>query len=262
MEFSFLPLVRQKILDAQAAPLPRLTARDVWLPAVPGKALAVIGMRRAGKTSFLWQQLASRHASGTPREGWLYVRFEDERLAGMRTADLDLLVEEYFNLHPEWRNGRRSTLFLDEIQLVSGWELFVRRLLDTENIELFVSGSSAKLLSREVATSMRGLALETVVLHELRRRGAAVDYVLTPGGFEVDFCARWPEGRVWLGQVCADLSDATTLAREVRALQDARSLWPGARAMLVALSAPAVLSLPADIELHRASTWLLEAEPT
>jgi hypothetical protein len=48
----------------------------------------------------------------------------------------------------------------------------------------------------------------------------------------------------------------------VRALQDARSLWPGARAMLVALSAPAVVSLPAGIEVHRASTWLLEAEPT
>lgn len=107
-----------------------------------------------------------------------------------------------------------------------------------------------------------GHALETAVLHELLRRGAAVDYVVTPGGFEVDFCARWPEGRTWLVQVCADLSNAATLAREVRALQDARSLWPGARAMLVALSAPAVLSLPADIEWHRASTWLLEAEPT
>jgi uncharacterized protein len=107
-----------------------------------------------------------------------------------------------------------------------------------------------------------GHALETAVLHELLRRGAAVDYVLTSGGFEVDFCARWPEGRAWLVQVCADLSDAATLAREVRALQDARSLWPGARAMLVALSAPAVVSLPAGIEVHRASAWLLEAEPT
>jgi hypothetical protein len=107
-----------------------------------------------------------------------------------------------------------------------------------------------------------GHALETAVLHELQRRGAAVDYVVTPSGFEVDFCARWTDGRAWLVQVCADLSDAATLAREVRALQDARSLWPGARAMLVALFAPPVVSLPADIELHRASTWLLEAEPT
>lgn len=92
MEDSLRPLLRQKILDAQAVPLPRLTPRDVWMPAVPGKALAVIGMRRAGKTSFLWQQLARCHASGTPREGLLYFSFEGERLAGIRTADLDLLV--------------------------------------------------------------------------------------------------------------------------------------------------------------------------
>ena len=176
MEDSFRPLLRQKILDAQAARLPGLTRRDVWCPAVAGKALAVIGMRRAGKTSFLWQLLADRHAQGTAREGLLYFSFEDERLAGMRTADLDLLVEEYFSLHPQWRDGQRCTFFLDEIQLVSGWELFVRRLLDTENIELFVSGSSAKLLSREVATSMRGRALEAVVTpfsfrEALRHRG-------------------------------------------------------------------------------------------
>jgi len=107
-----------------------------------------------------------------------------------------------------------------------------------------------------------GHALETAVLHELHRRGATVDYVLTPGGFEVDFCARWPEGQAWLVQVCADLSDASTLAPEVRALEDASTSWPDARMMLVALYTPAVASLPPGIELLRATTWLLEAEPT
>lgn len=163
MESQFRPLMRQKILDAQAVPLPRFTPRDVWLPQVPGKALAVIGMRRAGKTSFMWQQLAQRHAQGTARDGLLYFSFEDERLAGLQATDLDLLVDVYYQLHPSWRDAQRSTFFLDEIQLVNGWERFVRRLLDTENIELFISGSSAKLLSREVATSMRGRALEAVV---------------------------------------------------------------------------------------------------
>jgi hypothetical protein len=71
--------IRQKIIDAQSATLPSLTLRDVWLPAVKGKALAIIGMRRAGKTSFLWQQLAQRHTQGTPREALLYFSFEDER---------------------------------------------------------------------------------------------------------------------------------------------------------------------------------------
>ncbi|HEY8908500.1 MAG TPA: hypothetical protein VIM63_20980, partial [Rhodoferax sp.] len=66
MESQFNAVIRQKIIDAQAALLPELTARDVWLPSVKGKATAVIGMRRAGKTSLLWQLLATRHASGTP----------------------------------------------------------------------------------------------------------------------------------------------------------------------------------------------------
>ena len=53
MDSQFRLILRQKIIDAQAAPLPVLTRRDVWLPAVKGKATAVIGMRRAGKTFFL-----------------------------------------------------------------------------------------------------------------------------------------------------------------------------------------------------------------
>jgi len=67
MESQFRTVIRQKIIDAQAAPLPVLTRRDVWLPAVKDKATAVIGMRRAGKTSLLWQILADRHSKGTPR---------------------------------------------------------------------------------------------------------------------------------------------------------------------------------------------------
>jgi predicted AAA+ superfamily ATPase len=73
------------------------------------------------------------------------------------------LVEEFFRLNPAWRDTRRACFFLDEIQLISGWEMFARRLLDSENIELYLSGSSARLLSREVATSMRGRAMEAIV---------------------------------------------------------------------------------------------------
>lgn len=143
--------------------MPEFTRRDVRVPAVPHKAIAVIGMRRTGKTTFLWQVLADRLAGGTAREGLLYFNFEDERLAGMKPTDLSILVEEYYRLHPEWRDRRRAVFFLDEIQVVDGWEPFTRRLLDTEHVDLFVSGSSARLLSREVATSMRGRAMEALV---------------------------------------------------------------------------------------------------
>ena len=178
MEGQLGDVIRQKILDAQVAPLPASTRRDTHVPQVPGKAVAVIGMRRSGKTTLLWQLLQERVAAGMERSGLLYFSFEDERLAGMDAAGLGTVLEEYYRLHPEWRGrgDRRATFFLDEIQAVPGWERFARRVLDTERVELFLSGSSAKLLSREVATSMRGRALEARVQpfsfrEALRHRG-------------------------------------------------------------------------------------------
>lgn len=156
-------LIGQKIVDSLASAPPALTHRDVRVPGVPGKAVAVIGMRRCGKTTFLWQVVRERLEQGVPREGLLYFNFEDERLDGMKAGDLHMVAEEYYRLYPEWRDQRRALLLLDEIQNVPGWERFVRRLLDTEQVEVFVAGSSARLLSREVATSMRGRAMEAVV---------------------------------------------------------------------------------------------------
>ena len=177
MERELKQVIRLKITDAlRHASVPALTRRDVHLPSIKGKAMAVIGMRRSGKTTFLWQCLGKRLEDGTPRDALLYFYLEDERLAEI-TAQSLVVVEEYFSLHPERRDSKSVTFFLDEIQEVPGWEAFVRRLLDTEKVELFLSGSSARLLSREVATSMRGRAMEVLVhpfsLREaLRHRGA------------------------------------------------------------------------------------------
>lgn len=174
-------IIHQRIVDSLATPIPAFTRRDLRIPAVPGKAIAVIGMRRTGKTTFLWQTLADRLDQGTPREGLLHFSFEDERLAGMTAADLSLVVEEYYRLHPEWRDQYQTVFFLDEIQVVPGWEMFARRLLDTEKVELFLSGSSARLLSREVATSMRGRAME-VLVHPFSFREALRHHGQEPKG--------------------------------------------------------------------------------
>jgi len=177
MEGEFRAVIRNKVVDGLGAAVPGFTRRDVHVPAVEGKVMAVIGMRRSGKTTFLWQCLAQRLQEGTPREALLYFNFEDERLEGMSASGLRWVVEEYFAVHPQWRDRRRVTFFLDEIQAVPRWESFVRRLLDSEKMDLFVSGSSARLLSREVATSMRGRAMEVLVhpfsfREVLRHRGA------------------------------------------------------------------------------------------
>ena len=98
LQDNYRSAIRQKIVDSIAAPVPALTARDVWLPAVANKAVAVIGMRRAGKTSLLWRIIGERLKLGTPREALVYFSFEDERLAGMSALDLQLVIEEYYKL--------------------------------------------------------------------------------------------------------------------------------------------------------------------
>ncbi len=398
----------------------------------------MIGMRRSGKTTFLWQILSERLAAGMPREGILFFSFDDERLAGLTAADLSVLLEEYYRLHPEWRSGRRALFLLDEIQLVEGWERFARRILDTEALDLFVSGSSARMLSREVASSMRGRAMEAVVfpfsfkeflrhrgkeiedpgratkaerstlrkeleiylevggfpeaqgasardridllrgyvdatllrdvierhqvshpvalrhltrhllahaaglvsvyrlyndlrsqgvriakdsLHaylayledaflvhgiwvatdserrrmtnprkvypvdpglipvfdrsgrmqpskalettvgiEFLRQGAALSYVRTREGFEVDFLARWPEGGEELVQVCAEAGEAGTSEREVRALLAAAEEHPDAICSLVTPAPETFRQVPPKIRVHDASLWLLRRE--
>jgi hypothetical protein len=170
----------QKVADGLAFAPPAITRRDVRLSAIPHKARAVIGMRRSGKTSFLHQVLADRLAAGVPRAVLVPFNFEDERLAGLQASQLHWILEEYYVRVPELRGRRPVTFFFDEIQSVPGWETFVRRILDEELAEVFVSGSSARMLSREVATSLRGRATETVIFpfsfrESLRHRGAEPD---------------------------------------------------------------------------------------
>jgi len=154
----------EMLADSLAAPLPEATPRRVYgTVSLPGKATAVVGMRRAGKTTFLHQLRRQRQERGVARERLPYINFEDERLGGLTAAHLHLLVEEYYRRYPAFRGREVVTWCLDEVQVVAGWERFVRRLLDSEKVEVFLSGSSAALLSREVATSMRGRGWEVVI---------------------------------------------------------------------------------------------------
>lgn len=156
-------LLRLKLAESLVAPLGTLTRRDIRLPAIPGKALAIIGVRRGGKTSFMRRRMAEFIDAGRPRESQLLISLEDERLVGMTAADLGWLLEEHARQSPGLRESGILSVYLDEVQVVPGWETLVRRLMDTGGIEIFVSGSSAKLLSREVATSLRGRAMEVLV---------------------------------------------------------------------------------------------------
>lgn len=148
--------------DFHERPLPELTPRDARSPALPGKANVVIGMRRAGKTFFCYQQMRALLASGVAKERLLYLNFEDERLSPFSAADFQEILDTYYRRLPTLKQ-QTCHFFLDEAQRVEGWDRFVRRLLDTENLRVWVTGSSSKLLSSEIATSLRGRLLSTEV---------------------------------------------------------------------------------------------------
>lgn len=177
---SLHPVLLEK-LEAGIQPfaLTGLTRRDVRLPALANKVHAVVGMRRVGKTTFLRQLQGERQRAADPGRA-VYVSFDDDRLAELPLAQLDSLLEEYYRRFPQWRGSEAVSWFFDEVQVVAGWERFVRRLLDTERVEIVVSGSSARLLSREVHTSLRGRGWETVIRpfgfrEFLRHRGKEPD---------------------------------------------------------------------------------------
>lgn len=156
-------MLRLKLFESLAAPLPPRTARVVRLPAIHNKALAVIGVRRGGKTSFLYHHIGERLAAGDTPGTHLLLSLEDERLVGMTAEDLGWLIEEHRRVVPAVRTEARRTVYLDEVQVVAGWEAVVRRLLDAHDTQVFVSGSSARLLSSEVHTSLRGRSMEVLV---------------------------------------------------------------------------------------------------
>src|SRR3989344_3808290 len=117
------------------------------------RAVSIIGPRRAGKTYemfYLIEQIRQKYGM----DKVIYINFERADLESLSNKDLIVMLEAYYELCPKNKNTK-IWLFLDEIQNVSGWELFIRSCLD-EGISVYLSGSSSKLLSKEIATSMRG----------------------------------------------------------------------------------------------------------
>ena len=91
-----------------------MTPRDAGLETLPGKALAVIGMRRVGKTYLCYQRMAELIASGVERERILYLNFEDDRLFGFKLADFQTLLDVFYADDPE-KKSRHCYFFFDEI---------------------------------------------------------------------------------------------------------------------------------------------------
>lgn len=148
------------IRDFQEKELPKVIERKIEYPlkAPLKRAVVLTGPRRAGKTYSMFQAMKKLLDEGISKKRILYVNFEDSRLAGAAMQDLNSLIEAFFEIYPE-NKAEKIWIFLDEIQIIEAWEIFIRRLLDQENCYVFVTGSSSKMMSREIATALRGRSL-------------------------------------------------------------------------------------------------------
>ncbi|MBP5671470.1 MAG: ATP-binding protein [Victivallales bacterium] len=158
-----LEKLKRILLEFQDRPLPSITRRDAVIPVLEGKATVVTGMRRVGKTSLCRQKMRELMDAGLDKTQLLYLNFEDDRLDGFRLEDCQSILDAYYSLWPDNRN-RECYFFFDEIQNVEQWERFVRRLLDTTDVHVILTGSSSKLLTTEIATAMRGRSVSVELL--------------------------------------------------------------------------------------------------
>lgn len=152
-----IPAFKYVIKEFHEFELPEIIARELHIPET-NKVISLVGSRRSGKTFYFYQLINGLLNQGTPRDCILYINFEDDRLLPLKVDELNDLLEAYYELYPDNKN-REKYFFFDEIQNVENWEIFVRRMVDKEKAKVYVTGSSSKLLSKEIATSLRGRTL-------------------------------------------------------------------------------------------------------
>ncbi len=154
-----IDIIKAMILDFQENPLATGIARRLEVVPVAGKATVCIGVRRSGKSTFQLQLMQRLLDRGVPKQNLLFINFFDDRLHNLQQTGLGVILEAYYSLYPEKKNTETLYCFFDEIQAVSGWEPFVDRLMRTEMCEVFITGSSAHMLSKDISTHMRGRSL-------------------------------------------------------------------------------------------------------
>lgn len=150
-----IQLIRDYIVQNINKPVPMIIARDLEPQTLPGKAVTIIGPRRAGKTTLMWQII-----SRLDRRETVLLDFEDLAFENVDGADCLKILTELFT---EVSGKGVKNIFLDEVQKVGNWQSLVRTLLDRGYV-VFASGSSSQLLSKEIATQLRGRSVSYLLL--------------------------------------------------------------------------------------------------
>ncbi|HIH87518.1 MAG TPA: ATP-binding protein [Methanosarcinales archaeon] len=153
--------IQEYLLDFQKRALPELVDRELEVNG-SNKIKSIIGPRRAGKTSFQFKKIGELMASGVEKERILYLNFEDPRLVDVHFKEIRDIIKVHWQLYPA-STSKKCIIFFDEPQMIENWEIAVRALHD-EGFEIFLTGSSSRLLSKEISTSLRGRTLSYLLL--------------------------------------------------------------------------------------------------
>ncbi|MBN1901248.1 ATP-binding protein [Candidatus Sumerlaeota bacterium] len=154
-----MDMIKTVLLDFQEAELKTGVPRRLHVEPVQGKATVCVGVRRCGKSTYMFQIIQKILNRGVPRQNILYLNFFDDRLHYLQKDNLGMITEAYYSIYPKKKNTEKIYCFFDEIQNITGWEPFIDRMMRTEKCEIFLTGSSSRMLSKEIATQMRGRAM-------------------------------------------------------------------------------------------------------
>lgn len=154
-------LFKTIISDFIVRELDGVHTRDYEIPTDITKIVSIVGARRTGKTYLLFS-LIKQLRNTLSAENIVYLNLEDDRLFPVSTERLSLFIEAYYELFPSKKN-ELVYFFFDEVQNAPGWETFIRRIYDTEKCRIYITGSSSKLLSKDLATALRGRSLSFTI---------------------------------------------------------------------------------------------------
>lgn len=141
----------------------QLSLGDILAPKAGNLVKIVTGMRRSGKSYRLFQEMKRVHDSGVPWTRICYFNFEDDRLSPVTPEVGDDVLEAFATINPgAFDEG--VFLFFDELQEMTDWGKWLRRVIDTRRVTIYATGSSSKMLSSEITTAFRGRAIDFELL--------------------------------------------------------------------------------------------------
>jgi hypothetical protein len=149
-------------MDFQGKDFSSIISRNIEIKP-SNKIHTIIGPRRTGKTYLMYKLINDLKVSDINRNQMVYLNFENPLFYDLNFKQIREIIELHWSLFPETTN-KKLHIFIDEPQVIKNWEVAIREIYDNFNCHIFITGSSSKLLSKEIATSLRGRAITTHLL--------------------------------------------------------------------------------------------------